>query len=227
MDITWIWEQLTGAPTGAGHWLALSFLLAGLTAGLARLFAAELEGTIRVVRWITLPYLGLLLGELSPRAMGISYIDWSLGLRIGLVVLVGMSVLLAIVRTWLHNEKSPPPGGRSPGPFPLITWIESGAQEFHWCFLRGAALELLISLPAAGQPPQYWSTWLGAAFALPGVILHSRQSSDRLATAAILLSTTSLFLYTRNFWLSWLLHAGIRAVIQSRQPPSQGQAWSS
>ena len=227
MDISWIWEQLTGAPMGAGLWLALSFLLAGLTTGLAQLFAPELERTVRVVRWVSLPYLGLVLGELSPRSMGISYIDWSLGLRVGLVVLAGMSSLLAVVRIWLHNDKKPPPGGQSSGPLSLFMWIGSGAQEFHWCFLRGAALELLISLPAAGQPPQYWSTWLGAAFALPGVILHSRQNSDRLATAAILLSTTSLFLYTRNFWLSWLLHAGIRAVIQSRQPPSQGQAWSS
>ena len=227
MDISWIWEQVTAAPTGAGLWLALSFLLAGLTAGLARLFAPQLERTVRVVRWISLPYLGLVLGELSPRSMGISFIDWSLGLRVGLVVLVGMSALLAIVRIWLHNDKSPPAGGPSPGPFSLIMWIGSGAQEFHWCFLRGAALDLLISLPAADQAIAYWSIWLGAALALPGVILHSKHNAGRLVNAAVLLSTTSLFLYTRNFWLSWLLHAGIRAVIQARQPPSQGQAWSS
>ena len=226
MDFSWIWEQVTTASAGAGLWLALSFLLAGLTTGLARLFAPRLERTVRVVRWISLPYLGLVLGELSPRSMGISFIDWSLGLRVGLVVLVGMSVLLAIVRIWLHTDKSPPPGGRIPGPSSLIMWIGSGAQEFHWCFLRGAALDLLMSLSAADQATAYWSVWLGAAFALPGVILHSRHNSDRMVNAAILLSTTSLFLYTRNFWLSWLLHAGIRAVIQSRQPPSQGQAWS-
>lgn len=224
MDSSWIFEQLTGAQTRAGLWLALSFVLAGLTAGLARLFAPDLERTVRVVRWISLPYLGLVLGELSPRSMGISYIDWSLGLRVGLVVLAGMSALLAIVRIWLHNEKSHPPGGLSPGPFSLIMWIESGALELHWCFLRGAALDLLMSFATADQAIHYWSTWLGAVFALPGVILHSRRNTGRLVTAAVLLSTTSLFLYTRNFWLSWLLHAGILALIQSSRSLSQEQA---
>lgn len=226
MDFSWIWEQVTTAPTRAGLWLALSFLLAGLTTGFARLFAPQQERTICVVRWISLPYLGLVLGELSPRAMGISFIDWSLGLRVGLVVLVGTAVLLAIVRIWLQDDKSPAHGGRRSGPSFPILWIGSGAREFHWCFLRGAALDVLMSLPAADQATAYWSIWLGAAIALPGVILHSRHHTDRLVSAAILLSTTSLFLYARNFWLSWLLHAFIRAVFQSRQPPSQGQAWS-
>ena len=221
MDGSWIWEQLTAVSTPAGLWLASSFLLAGLTAGLARLFAPNLERSVRVIRWIALPYLGLVLGVLSPRSMGVSYIDWSLGLRAGLVVLAGMLALLVIVRIWLHSERSFPPGGRSPDRFSLIMWIESSAQEFHWCFLRGASLDLLVSLPAQDGFLQYWSTWLGAVLALPGVIFHSRNSSDRLVSAAILLSTTSLFLYTRNFWLSWLLHAGIRAVLQWRQPPSQ------
>ena len=224
MDIAWIWEQLSAAPTRAGLWLASSFLLAGLTAGLARLFAPRLERTVRVIRWVFLPYLGLVVGELSPRSMGVSYLDWSLGLRVGLVVLAGMLALFVIVRIWLHSERGLPPGERSAGPFSLMMWIESSAQEFHWCFLRGASLDLLISFPAPDQVVQYWSTWLGAALAVPGVMLHSRGNSDRLISVAILLSTTSLFLYTRNFWLSWLLHAGTRAVLQWRQPPSQGQS---
>lgn len=225
MDIAWIWEQLSAAPARAGLWLASSFLLAGLTAGLARLFAPDLERTVRVVRWVSLPYLGLVVGELSPRSMGVSYLDWSLGLRVGLVVLAGMLALLVIVRIWLHSERNIPQSERSPGPFSLMMWIESSAQEFHWCFLRGASLDLLISFPTPDQVVQYWSTWLGAALAVPGVILHSRSNSNRLISAAILLSTTSLFLYTRNFWLSWLLHAGIRAILQWRQPPSRGQTW--
>ena len=223
MDIAWILEQLSAAPTRAGLWLASSILLAGFTSGLARLFAPGLERTVRVVRWVSLPYLGLVVGDLSPRSMGVSYLDWSLGLRVGLVVLAGMLALLVIVRIWLHSERGLPPVERSAGPFSLMMWIESSAQEFHWCFLRGASLDLLISFPAPDQVVQYWSTWLGAALAVPGVILHSRGNSNRLISAAILLSTTSLFLYTRNFWLSWLLHAGIRAVLQWRQPPAQRQ----
>lgn len=223
MDISWIWEQLTAVPTRAGLWLASSFLLAGLTAGLARLFAPDLERTVRVIRWVSLPYLGLIVGALSPRSMGVSYLDWSLGLRVGLVMLAGMLGLLVIVRIWLHSERNLPSDERSPGPFSLTMWVESSAQEFHWCFLRGASLDLLISFQASDQVLQYWSTWLGAALAVPGVILHSRSNSNRLISAAILLSTTSLFLYTRNFWLAWLLHVGIRAVLQWRQPPPRGQ----
>ena len=174
MDIAWILEQLSAAPTRAGLWLASSILLAGFTSGLARLFAPGLERTVRVVRWVSLPYLGLVVGDLSPRSMGVSYLDWSLGLRVGLVVLAGMLALLVIVRIWLHSERGLPPVERSAGPFSLMMWIESSAQEFHWCFLRGASLDLLISFPAPDQVVQYWSTWLGAALAVPGVILHSR-----------------------------------------------------
>ncbi len=178
---------------------------------------------MRVIRWIALPYAGLILGELSPRSMGVSYLDWSLGLRVGLVVLAGMLALLFVVRIWLYNEESLPAARRSPGPFSLTMWLESSAQEFHWCFLRGAALDLLTSFPAPDQVLQYWSTWLAAGLAIPGVVYHSKGSANRLISAAILLSTTSLFLYTRNFWLSLLLHAGIRAVLQWRQPPSLRQ----
>ena len=208
----------------AETWLALSFLLAALTSGVTRFFAPGLERTARLIRWVALPYLGLILGMLSPRLMGLSAIDWAVGLRVGIVLLAGMLPLLVIVRIGLHTDRNllraSPPSGPSSG----ILWLESGAQEFHWCFLRGAASDLLLSAPAAVQVPMYWSAWVGAALALPGILIHPKHPSDRLITAVILLTTSSLFLYTRNFWLCWLLHLSIRATLQWDLPAGRRPA---
>ena len=94
MDGSWLLEQLTQLSAGAGLWLALSFLLAALTSGVTRFVAPDLERLVRVVRWVQLPYIGLILGGLSPRLMGLTEIDWASGLRVGVLLLTGLLTLL-------------------------------------------------------------------------------------------------------------------------------------
>mgnify|MGYP003385887586 CR=1 FL=1 len=55
--------------------------------------------------------------------------------------------------------------------------------------------------------PSYWSIWIAAALALPFSLLHQPTAYHRLVKAAILVMTSILFFYTRNFWLCWAVHA--------------------
>ncbi len=53
----------------------------------------------------------------------------------------------------------------------------------------------------------YWSIWIAALLALPFSLLHQPTAYHRLVKAAILVMTSILFFYTRNFWLCWAVHA--------------------
>ena len=219
---TWLLEQLTASPTRAGLWLVLSFMLSGTATLVTRLIAPELERTVRVVRWIQLPYLGLILGGLSPRLMGLTDIGWDSRYIVGVVLLSGLMFLLVLIRIWLHTETSQIGAialtGRSWSP----SLIESCAQEFHWCFLRGAVWDILIFLASASLSPHYWAVWIGAAISLPGIYIQPVPLSDRLLTTLVLVATSSLFLVTQSFWLCCLLHAGIRVILLWSQPARQG-----
>ena len=218
MDGSWLLEQLTLSPLRAGSWLMLSFLLAGVTTGVTRLVAPELEFIVRLVRRVQLPYIGLILGGLSPRLMGLTELDWAERFSIGVALLFGVLILLALIRIWLHTDQEQLPVRATHSTSSGLLLLEGSAQEFHWCFLRGAVWELLFSLPSAPEPPQYWAIWIGAALALPGISIQREQISDRLITLLILVTTSSLFLYTRNFWLCWLLHLCMRIILQWQQP---------
>lgn len=217
----WLLGQMTWSPTGAGLWLALSFLLSGTATLVTRLYAPELERLVRVVRWVQIPYFGLILGGISPRLMGLSVIGWDSRNIVGVVVLSGLLVLLVLIRIGLHTENS------QSGAFTLTgrSWspslIESCAQEFHWCFLRGAVWDFLLSFMSASLSPHYWAVWIGAAISLPGIYIQPLPLSDRLLTTVVLLTTSSLFLITQSFWLCCLLHLGIRVILLWSKPSRQ------
>ena len=236
MDGTWLFEQLT--PLHAGFWLVSSFLLAVVTTGATRTAAPELEQILQLARWVMIPYLGLILGGLSPRLIGVTGLDWTAGFGIGIMLLFVVMILLALLRILLHRDEKPWPIHTAPKQRPLpqargpqhggpdllnavsnLLLLESGAQEFHWCFRRGAVWELFLSWPAAPEPPLYWAIWVGAALSLPGISIQRKPLADRLITAVILITTSVLFLYTHNFWLCWLLHLLMRLSLQWRQTP--------
>jgi hypothetical protein len=62
-------------------------------------------------------------------------------------------------------------------------------------------------LPGLDAPPIYWSVWGGALLVLPLAVLLQPPGPQRLVKVVILVVTSVLFLYTRNFWLCWLVHA--------------------
>lgn len=219
---TWLLEQLTDSPTGAGFWLVLSFMAAGSTALLARLFAPELGRPVRIARWVMVPYFGLILGGLSPRLMGLTVVGLDSRFIVGVVVLAGLLVLLVLIRIWLHTETGPFGATGLAGRAWSPSLIESFAQEFHWCFLRGAIWDLIPLFASSSQSPQYWAVWIGAAIALPGIYSSSAPLSDRLLTTMVLLTTSSLFLITQSYWMCCLLHLSIRGILQWNQPARQG-----
>lgn len=221
MVSTLLIDLLTAPPTRAGLWLALSFMLAGGATLVTRFVAPELERLVRVVRWVQIPYFGLVLGGLSPRLMGLTVVGWDSRYTFGLVLLVCLLVLLVLIRLRLHTESDPFDAialtGRSWNP----SLIESCAQEFHWCFLRGAVWELLYFSASASLSPQYWAVWVGVAISLPGIYFHPATLVDRLLTALVLVATSSLFLVTQSFWLCCVLHMGIRVILLWNQPTQQ------
>lgn len=218
----WLLEQLTASPARAALWLALSFVLSGTATLVTRRFAPELERPVRVVRWIHIPYLGLILGALSPRLMGLTIVGWDSRYIVGVVLLAGLLFLLVLIRIWLHTETSHTggaiPTGRSWSP----SLFESCAQEFHWCFLRAAVWDFLLIFASTSLSPHYWAVWIGAAISLPGIHIQPVPLSDRLLTTVVLLATSSLFLVTQSFWLCCFLHVGIRVILLWRQPSRQG-----
>ncbi|MDE0197137.1 MAG: hypothetical protein OXK78_03020 [Caldilineaceae bacterium] len=221
MVSTWVLDLLTVPPTRAAIWLALSFMLAGSATLVTRLVAPDLEQLVRIVRWVQVPYFGLILGGLSPRLMGLTVVGWDPRYTFGLVLLAGLLVLLVLIRIRLHTETDPIDAieitGRSWSP----SLMESCAQEFHWCFLRGAVWELLYYIAPASLSPHYWAVWIGAAISLTGIFFHPASLSDRLLTALVLMATSSLFLVTQSFWLCCFLHLGIRVILLWNQPIQQ------
>ncbi len=222
MVVNWLVEQFAASPLGAGPWLTLSFVLAGVATIVTRMVAPKLEQSVRTARWILVPYVGLLFGALSPRLMGLGSTDWASGLIVGVVAVSGLFALLALIRIWLETDTEATGAlayiGQSSGP----SLIESCAQEFHWCFLRGGVLDLLLTLVSPSPSPQYWAVWIAAAISLPGVFVRSSAQSDRLLAVLILLTTSSLFLFTQSFWLCCLLHLGIRFILLWGTPERQG-----
>ena len=221
MDSTWVLEQLTAPPTRAAVWLALSFTVAGTATSLTRLVAPELERFVRIVRWVQVPYFGLILGGLSPRLMGLTVLEWDSRYTLGLIVLVCLLVLLVLIRIRLHTEPDQVDGISFTSQTLSPSLIESCAHEFHWCFLRGAVWELLYISVSTTLSPQYWAVWVAAAISLPGIYVQPSPLSERLLTALVLAATSSLFLVTQSFWLCCFLHMGIRVILLWNEPARQ------
>ena len=219
LSLDWLTGQLS--PLRPGFWLMLSFGLSGLALMAARFLPEKVVWRLRVGRWLLTPYLGLLVGGLSPRLLGLSDLDWVAGLELGVGLIFAIWLLLALVRTSLYREATP---SDTPLPaarplFARVVW--AGAQELHWVFLRGAVWEMLLALPTPPTVPAYWAIWLASALALPGIFVQYRHISQRFSAGMLLITTAILFFYTRNFFLCWLLHASVELLLSTSQIPAQ------
>jgi hypothetical protein len=190
-----------------GFWLLASFGASLVLLILGRYLGGDQRRNGRLLRWILIPYLGLLAGGLSPRLMGLSDLDWVAGLGLGVVLISAVWVLLVLIRITLHLEESARETAQPPLPSVVDRLVVAGAQEFHWTFLRAAVWEILLLAPMAIQLPGYWAVWVASLLALPGIATQYRDLSQRLIATVVLITTAILFFYTRNFWLCWLLHA--------------------
>lgn len=232
----WIVTQL--APDMPGFWLLLSVLISFV---LCLVWGVIPKGAHRVTlmaRFVFLPYIGLLTGALSPHFMGLNGLDWLTGLSLGLGLCFVLLLALVFVRVTvaLANPRNHRPGRVEPtlakmrdglpsdkGQLHLSALIYhsclSGAEEFHWAFLRGTLWEVLLTSPTPSTLPIYWAVWGSTLLALPELLLGGRNLLERLVKLVILVSTSILFLYTRNFWLCWMLHTFAGLVLRFHQLP--------
>lgn len=214
MTFTWLGSQLS--PQAPGFWLLLSFLSTALLISLRAYLPVARYRLLWIAHWLLIPYLGLLLGGLSPRLLGLTGIDWPASLGLGLGLMFAVFVLLVLVRATvdLSDPAHPAVGSvaaSSAGRRALSdALLMGGVTEFHWVFLRGALWEIFLSLPEPLALPGYWAMW-GAALIASGEILATRPGFvPWLLQTTTLLVTSILFFYTRNFWLCWVMHTAIQ-----------------
>lgn len=210
--ITGGWLAGQFAPHAPGFWLVLD-LIAGVLFWLGlRYIPLRARPLAVAARWVAVPYLGLILGGLSPRLMGLTGINWPVSLGLGVGMLFTTVALLILVRVAFA---APPPELAAPAQSwstRVYSIFDSGAEEFHWAFLRGALAGIALAAPAAPDSARYWAVWLAALLALPETVRAARSGPARLLKVVTLLATTVLFLYVPNFWLCWLLHAAVMLV---------------
>ncbi len=179
-------------------------------------------------QWLLIPYLGLILGGLSPRLMGLSVIDWQATLGTGVGLLFAILALLVLVRIFsvssgitpaeelnasISSDQAYPPTAQSTFQRTTSAIVLSGAEQFHWVFLRGALWELLVYAPLSVGSPSYWAVWIAGLIVLVESILYRLSAQEWLVQIVALVATSIIFLYTRNFWLCWLLHATITLIL--------------
>jgi hypothetical protein len=209
---SWLGSQLMpGAP---GFWLLIDMLASGVLWFALPRTPIRWQSLLRVLTWILIPWLALMLGVVSTQAMGLTHIDWQSTLTIGLGIVLTVLALFATVRYTLRTTEPLPAESEFLLAQPHTPWLPfyaalyHGAEQLHWCFQRAVVAALLVTAPWTMETPAYWALWLATLLALPGIFRY-RKGVVRLHALVALLATAILFFYTRNFWLCWLLHAGI------------------
>ncbi|MCB0152753.1 MAG: hypothetical protein KDE01_34505, partial [Caldilineaceae bacterium] len=80
--------------------------------------------------------------------------------------------------------------------------------------------ELMLALQVSVQLPLYWSIWIAAVLALPLSLAYRTSGYARLVMLAVLVMTSILFFYTRNFWLCWAVHASVLLLLSVQDDAS-------
>lgn len=178
---------------------------------------------IRLVRLAAIPYSALLLGQISPRDMGLTGYDWSSSLALGSLIMVAMLALWIGVRTTGTSASADPPeqpllehSNVSLWPNRGLLVLLSGGVELNWSFWRASGVQILSYVPMPIQSPAYWGIVLAFLIVLPDTLRATTSHIGRILNAAILIATSVLFLFTKNFWLCWILHL----LLQWTMPPS-------
>jgi hypothetical protein len=218
-----------------GFWLVMALLAGVVVVGVRPFVPQPAQVLIVPIYWALLPYLALISGGVSPRLMGLLYIDWVVSLRIGIglaMALIALALGMRAVATPTTADATKSAGRHSKHSLWRTTLIViglCGAEELFWAFLRGASMELLTVLQFSVDAPAYWAIWIAVVLAAPTTLLNTSGAYSRLVKATILLVSSIIFFYTRNFWLCWMLHAAIwmlffqptqRQLIRGRLAPS-------
>lgn len=200
-------------------WVAMSLIFSVAFRFARYRFSAHRKYILDSARWILFPYLGLLLGHLSPRLLGLTEINWlnSLSLGVGLICLT--AILILLVQTTTDNPVLPNTLAQSTfastnSSSLAESIVSAGAEQFHWSFLRGAFWETLLRIGYSAATAAYAGVWIGGLIAMAELVLHKRRAMQRLHTLVVLTVTSTLFYFTHNFWLCWIMHLLVTAMLQ-------------
>lgn len=232
------WIRLQLSLDAPGLWLILSAVSGVLLLAVGSRLPVPYRGWMRIARWLLIPYVGLLLGSLSPRLMGITGINWPATFGLGLSMTFVVLVLIMLVRSTIDAQPHVPDeetltlvttahvlppvsGAQEPISGHWMHMVQAivtaGAEEFHWAFLRGGLWEMFTTLPVPPDNPAYSAIWGATLFTIPDLLTRSGRFPHRLLHVATILTTSILFLYTRNFWLCWGVHAAIWLLLQPEE----------
>lgn len=214
MSTTWLGDQLS--PYAPGFWLLVGILATALLTSVKEYIPARWRGLIWFAHWLLIPYLGLLMGGLSPRLMGLAGHDWLAGLGLGLGLIFAVVILLTFGRAITDlgapaaNPTESVEGMRLGWHTISSTLLWCGIEQFHWVFLRGGIWEMLQTLPEPPELVGYWAIWCAAGVILLELLMLRPAFFPLLIQLVALTTTSILFFYTRNFWLCWVLHVAVQ-----------------
>jgi hypothetical protein len=214
MSISWFSDQLS--PYAPVFWLLVGILGTALLATIQEYIPARWRGLIWFAHWLLIPYLGLLMGGLSPRLLGLAGHDWLAGLGLGFGLIFAVVILLTFARA-ITDLGAPPATATVAAEGMRLGWhtisstlLWCGIEQFHWVFLRGGIWEMLQTLPNPPELVGYWAIWCAAGAILLELLLLRPAFFPLLIQLVALMTTSILFLYTRNFWLCWIMHVAVQ-----------------
>src|SRR5687767_6471759 len=139
MPISWFGDQLS--PYAPGFWLLVSILSTSLLASIQETLPVRWRGPTWFALWLLIPYLGLLLGGLSPRLLGLAQHDWLAGLGLGLGLIFAVVILLTLARA-LTDLDAPASSSAESSEGRRLGWhtvsstlLWCGIEQFHWVFI--------------------------------------------------------------------------------------------
>jgi len=184
-------------------------------------------------------------GALSPYLMGLSELDWvdALVSSGGLALVCGGIIVFG----WLiYRHKLPARPGARPSGQPWLAPVDAALLQWHWAFYRAGVIGWLVlaaerkSMGPAGllaplvEQPLYWGSWLGMILVAVEwglnpftreTLIGSRHNADCAPAAeltvirmALAVTTTALFVLTRNFWLVLVCHVVVETAIVAFLP---------
>ncbi len=214
MSSSWLSSQFS--PYAPGFWLLVGILATALLGSIKEYISPRWRGLIWFAHWLLIPYLGLLMGGLSPRLLGLAALDWLEGLGLGLGLIFAVVILLTLSRA-LTDLGAPTTSPAEAADGSRLGWhtlsstlLWCGIEQFHWVFLRGGIWEMLQTLPNPPELVGYWAIWCAAGVIVIELLLFRPGFFPLLIQLVALMTTSILFFYTRNFWLCWVLHVAVQ-----------------
>jgi hypothetical protein len=179
-------------------------------------------------------------GALSPYLMGLSELDWIGTMTSG--GLIAAAIVGIMIFGWLIYRHSQPRRPRQRGQVhSWLAPVEAALLQWHWAFYRAGAIGGLILaarattnspvplVAAVLREPFYWGSWIGLVlvaveWALDpfarGTLAAARENRTHAPAAertvirmALAVTTTALFVLTRNFWLPLVCHVIVETAV--------------